>query len=601
MLPAIIIILLIIIIILLVASYFLGMFSIQKVELEDDIASEDDFDIADQDEVSLESPEQLSSEDSQPASEEIVEEEVDERPLKEKMNLDSYFTDKEQEPEKEEQQAPEQEMFFETDPLCGLKIGKDFLDECQAFLDTARQNKDLCAAVYFDFDRFKFVNSLKGLSIGDYVLTNISRELPGIFPEGALITRISADHFAAFFTIDDTGIFPILSDKLTSASERIRSDIAFKSGLRISMGAAVTENSKRDYIVQVLLHKANLARHCIKNDRNVSWKMFDNSIIQSYLFGESALEDFDANKYDAEFVIHYASQEDINLRRITGCEALVSWECSLGDSSALPYSTSKARIPTNGTKVIYQVCKAMNRWIKNGKQVLPVQINIPVTDFYKKDLDDFLLRCISEFEIQPDWIVIGLDASMTRVDWSLTSRQLKKLHDIGVKTAVDEITPDYENFDFLNGLLFTIVKPENEYIMRLERSTKERARMEEEFRQKLDLVQNLDKTASASSNFEEGELLPPSNSDIDKSLQTLLHFCEEHNMLPIFEGVDHIEQAEILQSYGVNHIQGKHSSAPQLSDRFSQGLPEYVEKPFSTDSTVILDDKAILKGDFDLF
>lgn len=473
--------------------------------------------------------------------------------LKEKMDLADLF---EQQPD----DAEEEQRFVEIDRLTNFKTGRGFLIDCQTALNSARQEGHLCAAVWFDFDRFRFINSLKGVSIGDYVLANIGRELPNVFPEGALLTRLSADHFVAVFPVLDMDIFASIAERLQGICERIRSDIAVKSGLRICMGVAVAENAQRDYDAGVLLHKANIARHSIKQERNEVWKLYEDTMISSYLYGESALEDYNENQYDEEFVIFFAPQQDLVLQRIVGSEALVHWVREIGDVRTLPPTKDKGKLPTNGGKVIYQVCRAMSRWRKSGKQVLPVSVSIPITDLYKEDLDAFLGRCLNEFQLEPSMLAIVIDAAAARVDWSTVSHQLKKLRDIGVKCGVDDIDTGFHSLDFLGGLPLNFIK--------LQRGVANEVDKDEQQRE----------TATR-----------------------LLALAKGLNLQVVFEGVHAREQAVALQELGARTVQGQYCGKPQLAEDFMQGLPDYVETDHSLDGTVILDDIALNKGDFEIF
>ena len=522
------------IIVVAAVAYGMGFFRIEKVEIEEETPDN---------QLELDAPEA-------PQEEELE--------LKDKMDIAGFFDEDEERPEPV---VITEERLSLYDPLSELKTGRGYLIDAQKLLTEAKNEGSMYAAVYFDFDRFRFINSLKGFSIGDYVLTRMGQEMLAAFPEIAQATRISADHFAVVFPLVDEGMFEEIADRLNLICEKIRGDMAIKSGLRVCMGVAVTDNIDRDYDVSVLLHKANLARHSIKTSRTEMYKLFDDAMTGTNLFGESAMEDYNENQFDEEFVIYYVPQEDTTLHRIAGSEALVRWIYEDDNDHNSPPSLGKGKLPTNGTKAVYQVCKAMGRWRKAGKEIVQTSVGLPVTELFKEDLDEFIAKCLSEFQLEPRMLAIVLDAAAIRLDWSSASRQLKRLHDIGVEVGVDEIDIGYSSLEFLDGLPVSFVKFHRSFAYGVDTDP-----------QKQEAARKI--------------------CDAAKQLQ----------LRTIFEGVDTLEQSKALQDCGARMIQGLSCGRPQQWEAFSQGLLDYVEKQKRLgDVTVILDDVKLTTGDYNLF
>lgn len=533
-----IVILVVAILAVLVIGYALGLFKIEKVEV---VSKESDFTV----------PEEAGDgeEDNPDLDDDLT--------LKEKMDLTGILNQEAAQPVTRQEDM--EERYTQYDQLSNFKTGRGYLIDCQKSLDEAKGKGEIYAAARFDFDRFRFINSLKGMSIGDYVLTKLSQELTDIFPEGSHITRISADHFAAVFPVTGGNMFATIDGRLRELCEKLRADVAVKSGLRISLGVAATNSLDRDYDISILLHKANLARHSIKVSRSETWKLFEDSMITSYLYGESALEDYSENQYADEIVIYYVPYQDLNMRNLSGAEALARWACEDNLTKGPPSGIDKGKLPTNSSKIIYQTCKAMSRWRKSGKQVLPVSVHIPIIELCKSDLDEFLGRCLSEFQLEPALLSIVVEASVVRTDWSVASRQMKRLRDIGIKIGVDEIDLGYKSLDFLRDLPVNFIK--------LHRGFSAEIQQNEEHRQ---------------------------------AVKRMLEEASAMNLRMIVEGVDSQGQMKALQELGVREVQGGYVGGPLLADDFVSSIPDHVEKHYG-EGTVILDDLSLNKGDFNLF
>lgn len=88
-----------------------------------------------------------------------------------------------------------------TDKLTDLKSGRTYLVDCKKALETARDEGHIYCVCYFDYDRFSYINSLKGALTGDYVLTHTAQHVQRIFPDGTLVTRVSCDHLWRCFRL----------------------------------------------------------------------------------------------------------------------------------------------------------------------------------------------------------------------------------------------------------------------------------------------------------------------------------------------------------------------------------------------------------------
>lgn len=443
-----------------------------------------------------------------------------------------------------------------TDKLTDFKSGRRYLVDCKNALESAKEENQIFCAVYFDYDRFKYINNLKGAASGDYVLTNTSQQVRRIFPEGAVFTRISCDHFAGVFPLVDMALFEDYYEQLRRMCEKIRSDIGAKTGIRTCVGFAMTDNDA-SYDVSVLLARANIARHSAKVTKAEKFEIYDESMIASNFYGDTMMDDYTECQYSDDIVFYFETQVDLVTDKIVGCDTLVRW--AYEDKANEIITQDTGRIPTNNDKVIYQVCRAISRWRKAAREAVMVFVEVPVSDVFKADIDEFLVKCLTEFQVEPQTLVLKIDVSIVRIDWSMCSKQFKKFRDIGVKLCVMNMDTGYSNLDFLSGLSIDYVKLHRSFAHNAEKSQEQ----------------------------------------IDKC-RKIMERASQIGAIVIFEGVDSLDQKVALKSINAKIVQGRYTGRPSTVDELTRSLPEHVERRVS-DQTVILDEAQLAKGDWNLF
>ena len=476
------------------------------------------------------------------------------------IDLASYYKSPEREMKKAAFKNEDDHLDAQFDPLCELKTGRGFLIDCQKTLAQAKESNRMLALCYLDFDRFRFINSLKGVLLGDYALSHMARALQAVFPAEALCTRLSADHFIILFPLADNGLLADYTEQLRRACERIREDIGVKSGLRACVGVAFSGSSAHESDISILINKANIARHCMKMDKTASYCVFDDSMITTFLYGESSLEDYGENQYIDDIALYYQPQADLSKTRIVSADSLARWQCVDDLSKTTPITSENGRLASCNSKIVYHACRTISRWRKTAKEPVPLIADVSIIDFYKKDIDDFVGRCLAEFQLEPSLLLIGVDASILRTSWDMANCQLQKLRDLGVGIVVRGMDSGYSTLDFLDGLPVDFIS--------LHKSFSHKMR---------------------------------ENDERNSAVRNMLRMANEKNIQIMFEGVDSQTQADALRDAGARFLEGYQVGRPCLAEDFSRLQQEYIQNHRGSDAAKVLDEMPVFNGDFKLF
>ena len=477
------------------------------------------------------------------------------------VNLVDYYADYPEEEREKKKLSPlsqKENSEEEFDRLSNLKMGRGYRMDCQNFLHSMVESGQKFALVYFDFNRFRFINTLRGFSTGDYVITRISQEMKLILPEGAMLTRLSADHFAGLIVYIDENQLQNIYERLRRTGEVIRNDIGSKSGLQVSMGVAITENPG-DYDIFKLLGWANIARHSIKLTKAETYSVYNSAMLTSFLYGESALEDYSEHQYADDFILYLRPQLLIASKRITACDSMVRWGYEDSNDPSRSNLCDGNILPASNLKVIYQVCRTIHKWRKAGNIPIPVMVGIGELDFYKTDIDAFFGRCMAEFQVEAALLTAVISLHTIRLDPELAKIQAKKLTDAGLKLAVCDIDRGIQSLELLEGMGVDFLKLHKSFTQNLEREPKRQ-----------------------------------------EDVKRILSMAEGLKCGTAFEGVDTIACMNKLAELGGTYAQGQYVGKPSDTESFAEDMGSFIRSG-PRDVTVILDDAALSRGELKLF
>lgn len=140
-------------------------------------------------------------------------------PLQDIKGEENYFVSIERDITKEKRLLLELEKLSKTDPLTGLSNRRGLREYAEVeFARANRENVGVCILV-LDLDHFKKINDVYGHSVGDQVLTEVSKELSSHVRIYDIAARIGGEEFCILLSKVE-GKFAL------QAAERIRKSIS---------------------------------------------------------------------------------------------------------------------------------------------------------------------------------------------------------------------------------------------------------------------------------------------------------------------------------------------------------------------------------------
>jgi diguanylate cyclase (GGDEF)-like protein len=394
------------------------------------------------------------------------------------------------------------------------------------------------AIILINLDRFKNINDSLGHHCGDRLLQLIASRLTDTLTANAIVGRWSGDEFALFIPeLRDISAIKVIADRvlkcfdLPFVFERDFQVLKTNSlGIKIGMGIAIATEFNLDR--ETLLHQANIALDRAKNNGKNSYEIYDpideaaTSDATSHQLNRLRLEHLlDRAIVDRKLFLHYQPQIDIQTGTIIGIEALLRCQDThaktINPADFIPIAEETGSIIQLGEWVIRTACQQSKLWQEMGLGNFPVAVNFSVKQLQDRSLIDTVSAILAETKVSPATLEIEITESIAIKDLDLTISILESLREIGVKISLDDFGTGYSSLAVLKYLPLDRLKIDRSFIRELKVNT------------------------------------------IDASIvSTIVNLGHELNLNIVAEGVETIEQFELLRSINCDAVQGFFFSRP---------------------------------------
>ncbi|MBF0456591.1 MAG: GGDEF domain-containing protein [Nitrospirae bacterium] len=406
-----------------------------------------------------------------------------------------------------------------------------FFDRLNHEIKSSRRLGNKLALLYMDIDNFKDINDAMGHDTGDIVLKEIAGRLAECVRDTDTLARMSGDEFSIITSniksVDDA---EKISEKILSA---LMQPVETSTGcFKITMSIGISVYPIDTLDAAELLKQSEIALyHSKKSGKNMV--SFFNSAMDTMINERIKIENELRNAIDKnELVIHYQPQVDLKSGRITGAEALVRWKHPergmIPPNKFIPIAEDTGLIVPLGEQVLHNSCMQNSAWQKMGLPPITMAVNASLKQISRQyNLEDVVMRVIYETELNPHQLEIEFTESFSMQNVDATIRLLRRLNSIGVQVSIDDFGTGYSSLSYLKNLPFKKLKIDRSFIMEIS-----------------------------------------NNKDDITIVKTIIDMAHNLRLKVIAEGVETIEQLEILRCLGCDEVQGYLFSKPVPADEF---------------------------------
>lgn len=421
------------------------------------------------------------------------------------------------------------------DQLTGLANRTLFHDRLEQAVASARRNRDRLAVLFFDIDDFKQINDSLGHLAGDALLRLVGQRIGSCLRKSDTGARLGGDEFAILLTHleDESDAARIAQKVLALIREPLSSDEGGPA-ISASIGIALFPRDAND--TEGLLKKSDAAMYQAKaagRDRIVHWQPDRRSPETA---GQTSLDRRLREALEGgELVLHYQPVVDVGRGRIVGAEALLRWRHPkhglVLPGEFLPIAESTQLIVSIGTWVLRSACLQAARWQALGYPGFRIAVNVSPQQFQPEDFVREVRAALVETGLRADCLELEITERSLLHDGERTLAQFAMLKGLGVRMAIDDFGTGYSALSYLKRLPVDTLKIDQSFVRAL--------------------------------------ATDPSDATITSTIVQMAHAL---NLTTIAEGVETVEQMQLLGSYGCSRMQGYLFGEAIEADDFTQQL-----------------------------
>jgi diguanylate cyclase (GGDEF)-like protein len=416
------------------------------------------------------------------------------------------------------------------DTLTGLANRAQLNDRLTDALNYARRDGHSVAVHVLDLDRFKSINDTLGHHIGDLLLKEVAARIKAHIRATDLAVRLGGDEFVIVQThLAAPSAAAVLADTLVQELGRtyMLEGQEVHSGTSIGIALFPDDVDDQDQLIKC----ADLALYEAKNRGRYNFQTYREEMGLAARESQQVERELKCALRDDEFCLHYQPQFNMRTGRISGIEALIRWrhpKRGLLTAAEFIDSAENAGLTLQiGEWTLRNACAQHCEWVGAGLAV-PLTINGSLRQLRHPRFLQILKRVLDETGLPPSLLQFEIRENVL-LDQRLPLNLLKEMKNAGVLLALADFGAELTALSSIHRFPLDLVKPGQGLVKEL-----------------------------------------PARSRDAMVLAAIVSVAHERRIKVCAEGVETVEQFEVLRDEGCDSAQGYLLSSPLEADEMTR-------------------------------
>ncbi|PPK94241.1 diguanylate cyclase (GGDEF)-like protein [Kineococcus xinjiangensis] len=380
-----------------------------------------------------------------------------------------------------EELAARREHEAVHDTLTGLPNRLLYADRLATAVSHAQRSGGDVAVLLLDLDRFKLVNDSRGHAAGDELLVAIGDRLREHLRSSDTLARLGGDEFAVIVQdVRDPDDALVVAAHLHQA---LRAPFVLRDGgaggaeggpggpgsvyVTASCGVAFARGRSED--LGVVLREADAAMYKAKARGRGLVEVFDDSmgaVAERRLHLETQLR-HDLETGSGALTVAFQPVVEPAGGRIVGVEALARWSCArygaVGPDEFIAVAEDAGLIHDLGRSVL-RIALEQSVWWHRLRPDLEVAVNVSPVQLHRADLADEVGHLLARAGVSPQLLCLEVTEGVLLDPHGASAANLRALHELGVKLAVDDFGAGYSSLSQLRRFPLDVLKADRSFV-----------------------------------------------------------------------------------------------------------------------------------------
>ncbi len=359
------------------------------------------------------------------------------------------------------------------DPLTDLHNRRRFSEELEQILGRSDRYHHPGALLFFDLDRFKYINDTSGHQAGDTFLKLVAKMLSQTIRSGDTTARLGGDEFAVILPeINADGAIEVAKKILNNVSSL---NLTYDNrNHRVSASIGIALFPEHGSNVHDLLAAADLAMYHAKDTGRNTWHLFSTEDrsrerVQTLVYWKEKIEFAQAND---NFILFLQPIMHVRTCRIMHYEVLLRMRN--GDESILPpagfiYAAEQTGLIHVIDHLVLRKSIALAAAINRNRtqDFISLSINLSAHAFNDPELLPILFHELNKYEINPALLMFEITETAALENLPGARTLMKEIKELGCGFVLDDFGVGFSSFYYLRELPVDAVKIDGSFIRNL--------------------------------------------------------------------------------------------------------------------------------------
>jgi diguanylate cyclase (GGDEF)-like protein len=381
--------------------------------------------------------------------------------------------------------------------------------------------------LFFDLDEFKYINDTFGHRAGDAMLIRVAGEVSTQIRRNEVYSRLGGDEFAVLAPGASDEEAQILAERIVRAIARIPFQFEVHN-LRLTTSVGIAVYPDDAITIDDLVAHADAAMYQAKDAGKNTWRMYRRELdVSRHMVSRLSWNERIHRALEHGLLrLYFQGVHETRSRTLSHLEALVRMvdernpEKIILPSSFIPIAEKTGKI----LDIDRWGITASIQYLERSERTPPIAVNISGRSFNDPSLPQFIAAELNRHGVSPSRLLVELTETSAVSDMHDAQRFIEALRRNGCLVCLDDFGAGFSSFAYLKHLQADILKIDGQFIKGL-----------------------------------------PNEHDNQVFVKAIVDVAKGLHKMTIAECVEDESTLMMLQTFGVDRVQGYYIEVPQAS------------------------------------